>query len=100
MRSPHLFILQLLDSAHALAHGFLALDVYDVRFVDGPVDHGVGDGAVAELRVPRRWRELRARYEWAGAVSWVDGLLAGLEGFLSVFLQWPMAFSHPGFSVD
>ena len=81
MRSPHLLILRLLDSTRALAHGSLALDAYDVRFVDDPVDRGVGDGAVAELRAPRRRLELRARCEWAGAVSRVDGL-RGLVGSL------------------
>jgi len=75
MRSSCLLILRLLHSAHVLAHGFLALDVYGVRFVDDSIDHGVGDGAVAELRVPRRRRELRARYGWAGAVCWLDDLL-------------------------
>ena len=46
------------------------------------VDYGVGDGAVAELRMPCRRRELRARYERPGVLPRLDGLrgLAGLVG--------------------
>ena len=73
------------DSAPAPAHGFLALDVDGAGLARDPVDHGVGDGAVAELRMPCRQRELRAQYERPGAVTRLAGL-RGLAGRVGVGL--------------
>ena len=71
--------------SHALARGSLALDVDGAGLARDPVDHGVGDGAVAELRMPCRRRELRAQYERAGAVPRLNGL-RGLAGRVGVGL--------------
>ena len=70
------------DSAHALVREFLALDVDGAGLARNPVVRAVGDGAVAELRMPCRRRELRAQYERPGVVPRLDGLrgLAGLVG--------------------
>ena len=54
----------------------------DAGLARDPVNHGVGDGAVAEFRMPCRRCELRARYERPGETPWLGGLrgLAGLVG--------------------
>ena len=74
-RRPLLLTTRPPDSTHALAHGFLALDVDGAGLARDPVDNGVGDGAVVELRMPCRRRELRAQYERPGEAPWLDGLL-------------------------
>lgn len=55
-----------------------------IRFVRYTVDHRIGYGAVAQLGVPRRRRELEAQYEGSRAAPRLDGLhdlarLAGLD---------------------
>jgi hypothetical protein len=47
-RSPSSITL-LTDSSHPLLYRFAALDVDGAGLARDPVDHGVGDGAVAEL---------------------------------------------------
>ena len=66
-------------SADALAHGLVALDVDYIRTVDDAVDDGIGDGALAELRVPASRRELRADDERSSPQTPLDDLeqLAG-----------------------
>lgn len=65
----------------ALAHGFAALDVDDVRAVDDAVDGRVGDGSLAELGMPSHGRELRADQQRPRPQAPLDYLeqLAGLS---------------------
>lgn len=56
--------------------------MYRVRAVDNAVDHRICHGALPELLVPARWRELRAQDERPRAASPFDYLqyLARLVG--------------------
>ena len=82
--------LLLFHSSHPLAHRFLACNVDGVGLVHHAVDDGVGNGPVAQVRVPCRRRELRAQDERSDPVPRLD-YLHNLPGLIWLdLLQQPI----------